>query len=176
MLNLKNIQNSKDKLSIKVVASNRFITSINNNIDNIKGSSAPIPEKQEKIYKIIYKEALKSLLKFAENTDFDENNLHRAAKKFTQALEIRKIHAEPYFFLAFIYNYMGHKEISSRYLQVASFLNPNLPGISELKSFNNRVAKKIIPSNEAIKKPVAKVQPGFTFKPDAPVLRRFPKY
>ncbi len=175
MLNLKYINKSKDQLSLKVVASHRFLTSINNNIANIKSSSDSIQEKEEKMYKVILKDAITILARFAENPD-EEDKIRRAAKKFTQALELRKIYAEPYFYLAFIYNYLGQNEISIRYLQVARFINPELSGIRELKGFNNRPTKTEPSRAIQPQKPVPKTQPGVLFKPDTPVLRRFPKY
>jgi Tfp pilus assembly protein PilF len=86
-------------------------------------------------YHEIYNEGLDALNEFASNSFFDVDNLRKAADKFSEAITIKKNNPEPYFYLAYIFNYIGNKELASQYFEVVDIMAPDLRGMKTLKKF-----------------------------------------
>jgi Tfp pilus assembly protein PilF len=86
-------------------------------------------------YQEVYNNALESLNTFAQNSYFDLDSLRLAADKFAEAANIKKNNPEPYFYLAYIFNYIGNKELAHQYMEIVDHMAPEMRGVKTLKKF-----------------------------------------
>jgi tetratricopeptide (TPR) repeat protein len=86
-------------------------------------------------YNTIYNEGLSAINLYAKSPVFDEVNLRKAAKKFAEAIEIRKHNPEPYFYLAYIFYHLQYEDLAKKYYEIARLINPKLRGLKTLNKF-----------------------------------------
>jgi hypothetical protein len=106
----KSIQNSKEKLAVKV-------------------------EDKEQKYSALTAKGMNYLKIFSESTNSnnDSDLLCDAATSLTEALEIKKNNAEPYFYLAYIFYLMKQESFAEKYLEIVTYMQPDYPGLDSLK-------------------------------------------
>lgn len=125
--------------NIKAVVDTDFLTIIHQ-LDSVKEVNVPFPENNnvsQYQFDNVYNDGLDALEKYAESTEFDPVSLQTAAEKFSQALEISKNHAEPYFYLAYIFNHLKYKDLAIKYYEIAKLINPKLKGLKSLTKYIN---------------------------------------
>ncbi|MFN8576090.1 MAG: hypothetical protein U0354_04475 [Candidatus Sericytochromatia bacterium] len=133
---LKSLKNSVAP-SVKTMASNNFLNAINN-LDEFKTAkeNAIKASPSEDKYVNLFNEAILIFFQAVEDieTDYGYELLQEAAEKFSEAIEIRKSKAEPYFYLSYIFLILGDLSSALKYFKVVEFMKPDLNGLATLKS------------------------------------------
>lgn len=109
MFNLKNI--FKKKKELKVIASPQFINNIEFN-DELIQKSIPNQKKQLNRFEEMLVKAIYELSLFNENPMKNKGHLVNAIELFSLAIEIKRSKPEPYFYLSYIANLYGDKDLS----------------------------------------------------------------
>lgn len=128
MFNLKKFQLPKTSLP-KAILNN---VSNLDSLKEIKDKTSQRDEDLENKYNLILQSALDYFTAFAYDNEME--NLYCSATKFSEALEIKRNRAEPYFYLAHIFCVLGELEKSIKYMQMANYIDPKLEGLDELRT------------------------------------------
>lgn len=129
MFNLKSLSASFQKSSIKVVASNNFINAMSE-INQVKQKSQNNEDDFESDYQFSLNTGISFLKDFVDT--LTEDSFKMAADNFAEASKIKSNRAEPYFYLAWLFNIADENELAIKYLKAAKILKPDLTGLNEL--------------------------------------------
>ncbi|MFN8671820.1 MAG: hypothetical protein U0457_06995 [Candidatus Sericytochromatia bacterium] len=179
---LKSLKNSVQP--VKTMASSNFLSAINNLEEvkvaketAVKTSPSPIEDK----YGIVFNDGLAIFFHAIDNigSDYGYDLLEKAAEKFSEAIEIRKSKAEPYFYLSYIFFILKEMSLSIKYFKVSEFMNPELKGLEQLRKdiydYLDNSEKKEAPSTttKVITKPITTTTQPYnkptSFRPTTPV-------
>ena len=129
MFNLKSLSSSFQKSSIKVVASNSFVNAMSE-LNQVKQKS----QNNEDDLDLDYQFSLNTGISFLKNfvDTLTEDSFKTAAEHFAEASKIKSNRAEPYFYLAWLFNVADENELAIKYLKAARMLKPDLTGLNEL--------------------------------------------
>ena len=125
--------------NIKAVVDSGFLATMQS-LESVNAPGGELGEDSEDTlekYSDIYNEGINSFSKYVENPVFDPANLQKAAQKFAEALEISRSHAEPYFYLAYIFNHLQYKDLAKKFYEIAKLVNPRLKGLKSLTKYIN---------------------------------------
>ena len=142
MINLKSLTSSFKQTSKKLMESNDFLDVMSNEIKIKKQESQDHDEQLEAEYQFFLLTGMSFLKIFTKNLNKDSFDM--AADNFVKATELKHNRAEPYFYLAWIFNIAKENETAVKYLKVARSLNPDLDGLSLL---SEEITKSINTSN-----------------------------
>lgn len=108
-------------------------------IEALKGLQGKLNERDEENdekFNALYEGALNYLNIFADNPEENSESLRDATEKFSEAIEVKRNRAEPYFYLSYIAYFLDDMELSLKYLQIAKQLNSDF---QPLKEFMNEI-------------------------------------
>lgn len=132
MFQLKSLISNFQQKPLKVIASNNFVSKMNE-INDVRKVAVKTSEDTEEKYKAAYTEAVVLLKMFSSKPYFDKNLFVETAELFVEATKIKRDRAEPYFYLSWLFLYAGEVQDSLKYMKIAYALNPFLDGLDELK-------------------------------------------
>jgi hypothetical protein len=134
LLNLNSL--SKKIHPIKIKASNNFVLGINKHSDQ---------KDPNEIYANLMESGIEVLNVYVDNTEDlkDKELLLNAADIFSQAANIKKDKAEPYFYLSYIFYLFKNINLSIKYLNIVSLIEPKHPGLTVLKENMANLTNKL---------------------------------
>jgi hypothetical protein len=91
-----------------------------------------LDQHHDKFKELCYK-ALFLIKKATYPDSYNKDDLKLAVRTIEKALQIKKNSAEPYFYMACIGYLINDLNMSTKYLKIASSINPKLEGIEKLR-------------------------------------------
>ena len=131
---------SLKKQSVSNVSGLKDFSDVFESIQTSKEKVSENIQERENNYNALFHEGMNCLKIFSENENSknDLSLLHQAAKYFTEALEIKKTKAEPYFYLAYVFYLIQQTEYAINYLKVVAYIDPEFPKLENLREKINK--------------------------------------
>lgn len=129
MFGLKNILKKASSPSVKMVASNNFLDTLN----NLKETTVKERDNKRNDNSIELLEQAKEIIEqCVVSGNFNLDSLKDAAEKLINSIEYNRQNGDAYISLANIFYVLGNNQASLKYLRIAKSLNTNIEEVDNL--------------------------------------------
>lgn len=117
---------------VKVVASSNFLD-VMTQINKAKEVVEVKEENKDLNFKNLLLEATSLLKHFCNTNYFDSNTFNEISDILLEAIKLKPSEADPYYYLAWLFNYIQDNATAIKYLKIVAAINPKYDGLEELR-------------------------------------------